>query len=235
MSSTMDWGAGSDPAILEITQTKSVIGSKANQRATIRSLGLRKVSQTVVQPDRPEIRGMVAKVAHLVTVRYAGTTEVVELEPGQEPKGEGLPAAGHTVPDEEVVALREAEADALAVPGSAAAGSVVVLPPGLTSTDAPDAPDAPPDANTDASDNLRSTGVESRTDLPPTVTAPAPALPVEQTGLQAQAPEQVDRQEAEVVSDEALADPRGDLDQAVAAGDLPADEAERFTQQETDQ
>ena len=62
---------------LEITQVRSVIGAKANQRATLRSLGLRRMHQTVTQPDRPEIRGMVAKVAHLVTVRYAGSDEIV--------------------------------------------------------------------------------------------------------------------------------------------------------------
>jgi large subunit ribosomal protein L30 len=228
MSSAIRFDAGGGEASLEITQTRSLIGSKQNQRATLRSLGLRKVSQTVVQPDRPEIRGMVAKVAHLVTVRYAGSAEVVELEPGQEPKGEGAPAAGHAVPDDEVVALREAEADALAVPGSAVAGSVVVLPPGLTSTDAPDAPDAV----SDASDNVRNTGVESRSDLPQAITAPAPGPPVEQTGPRAQ--QEPDREEAGAVDSEVLADPRGDLDDAVAAGDLPEEEAERFTQQETE-
>lgn len=228
MSSALRPDGGAE-ALLEITQSRSVIGSKENQRATLRSLGLRRIRQTVTQPDRPEIRGMVAKVAHLVTVRYAGSTEVVELEPGQEPKGEGVPAAGHSVPDDEVVALREAEAEALAVPGSAAGGSVVVLPPGLTSTDAPDAPDALSDPAYDT----RNTGVESATDLPRAITEPAPAPPVEETGLQAQAPEQVDQREAEVVPAEALADPRGDLDNAVAAGDLPPDEAEQFVNEET--
>ena len=53
---------------LEITQVRSLIGAKADQRATVRSLGLRKLHQTVVQPDRPEIRGMVATVSHLVAV-----------------------------------------------------------------------------------------------------------------------------------------------------------------------
>jgi large subunit ribosomal protein L30 len=107
-------------ATLEITQVRSGIGSKANQRATLRSLGLRRLHHTVVQPDRPEIRGMVAQVAHLVTVRYTGSEDVIELQPGQEPKGEGVPAAGHAVPDDQVAALREAEAEALAEPGSAA-------------------------------------------------------------------------------------------------------------------
>jgi len=127
-------------AELEITQVRSLIGSKANQRATLRSLGLRRIRHTVTQPDRPEIRGMVAKVAHLVEVRYRGSDEVVALEPGQEPKGKGRPAAGAAVADEQVEALREAEAEALAEPGSAPGASMVQAPAGLYSTDAPDAP-----------------------------------------------------------------------------------------------
>lgn len=99
---------------LEITLARSPHGSKPSQRATVRSLGLRRRHQTVRQPDRPEIRGMVARVAHLVEVRYAQREEVVDLEPGQEPKGEGRPAAGQSVADEEVAELREAEQEALA-------------------------------------------------------------------------------------------------------------------------
>jgi large subunit ribosomal protein L30 len=53
---------------LKVTQTKSQIGGKQNQRATLRSLGLKRVGQTVVIEDRPEFRGMVNTVAHLVTV-----------------------------------------------------------------------------------------------------------------------------------------------------------------------
>jgi large subunit ribosomal protein L30 len=201
--------------MLEITQVRSPIGAKANQRATLRSLGLRRVHHTVTQPDRPEIRGMVARVAHLVSVRYAGSDQAIDLEPGQEPKGEGVPAAGPSVPDEEVVALREAEADALAEPGSADAGSVVVNPPGLTATDAPDAPPPVPDV----SDNVATTGVESASDLPHAITDPEPAPTAEPA--------------EEGPDDEALADPRGDLDEAVAEGDLPEEEAERFVQEET--
>jgi large subunit ribosomal protein L30 len=55
-------------AQLKITQVKSAIGTKPNQRQTLRSLGLKRISHTVVQEDRPEIRGMVATVPHLVTV-----------------------------------------------------------------------------------------------------------------------------------------------------------------------
>ena len=53
---------------LRITQVRSLIGSKQDQRRTVRALGLRRIRHTVTQPDRPEIRGMIAKVSHLVEV-----------------------------------------------------------------------------------------------------------------------------------------------------------------------
>ena len=55
-------------ARLQVTQVRSAIGAKDNQRQTLRSLGLRRVHDVVVKEDRPEIRGMVATVPHLVTV-----------------------------------------------------------------------------------------------------------------------------------------------------------------------
>ncbi|MER7543629.1 50S ribosomal protein L30 [Actinomadura sp.] len=53
---------------LRITQKKSVISEKQNQRDTLRTLGLKKIGQSVVREDRPEVRGMIRTVAHLVTV-----------------------------------------------------------------------------------------------------------------------------------------------------------------------
>ena len=53
---------------LKITQTRSGIGNKRNQRQTLRTLGLKRVHDVVVKQDRPEIRGMVATVTHLVSV-----------------------------------------------------------------------------------------------------------------------------------------------------------------------
>jgi large subunit ribosomal protein L30 len=55
-------------ARLKVTQTRSGIGGKQNQRDTLRSLGLKRINDTVVKEDRPEIRGMVATVTHLVSV-----------------------------------------------------------------------------------------------------------------------------------------------------------------------
>ncbi|MGN6089509.1 MAG: 50S ribosomal protein L30 [Actinomycetes bacterium] len=53
---------------LKIRQTKSAIGGKQNQRETLRSLGLKRIGDVAVKEDRPEIRGMVRTVTHLVTV-----------------------------------------------------------------------------------------------------------------------------------------------------------------------
>ncbi len=61
-------------ANLRVTQVKSTIGSKPKQRGTMRALGLRRIDHTVELPDRPEIRGMLARVAHLVEVEEAGDT-----------------------------------------------------------------------------------------------------------------------------------------------------------------
>jgi large subunit ribosomal protein L30 len=54
-------------AQLKITQVKSYIGSKQNHRDTLRTLGLKKLGDVVVKEDRPELRGMVQTVRHLVT------------------------------------------------------------------------------------------------------------------------------------------------------------------------
>jgi len=53
-------------AQLKVTQIKSKIGGTDNQRNTLRSLGLKRIGDTVIKEDRPEIRGMVNMVSHLV-------------------------------------------------------------------------------------------------------------------------------------------------------------------------
>ncbi len=53
---------------LKVTQVRSEIGQKRNQRETLRSLGLKRLHDVVVKEDRPEIRGMIATVTHLVSV-----------------------------------------------------------------------------------------------------------------------------------------------------------------------
>ncbi|RJL23534.1 50S ribosomal protein L30 [Bailinhaonella thermotolerans] len=55
-------------ARLKIKQVRSQIGGKQNQRDSLRSLGLKRIGDVVVKEDRPEIRGMVSVVTHLVVV-----------------------------------------------------------------------------------------------------------------------------------------------------------------------
>jgi large subunit ribosomal protein L30 len=55
-------------ATLSITQHKSSNGCKHNQLATLESIGLRKIGQTVEREDSPQLRGMIRVIAHLVTV-----------------------------------------------------------------------------------------------------------------------------------------------------------------------
>jgi large subunit ribosomal protein L30 len=53
---------------IRVRQVRSGIGSKPKHRGTLRALGLGRIGKTHVFPDRPEIRGMIAKVPHLVSV-----------------------------------------------------------------------------------------------------------------------------------------------------------------------
>jgi large subunit ribosomal protein L30 len=54
--------------VLKITQIRSSLRREKSQGLTLRALGLRKRHQTVLQKDTPEIRGMIKKIQHLVTV-----------------------------------------------------------------------------------------------------------------------------------------------------------------------
>ena len=61
--------AGDEAAtMLKVTQVRSQIGTKPKTRGTLRALGLRRLGDSNVLPDRPEIRGMLHRVPHLVTV-----------------------------------------------------------------------------------------------------------------------------------------------------------------------
>lgn len=55
-------------ARLKVTQVKSEIGCKQNQRETLRSIGLKRIGDVAVKEDRPEIRGMLKAVTHLISV-----------------------------------------------------------------------------------------------------------------------------------------------------------------------
>ena len=53
---------------LKVTQIKSEIGNKPNQRETLRTLGLKRIGDIIVKEDSRSLRGMVSTVAHLVKV-----------------------------------------------------------------------------------------------------------------------------------------------------------------------
>jgi large subunit ribosomal protein L30 len=55
-------------ATITVTQVRSAIGAKPKQRGTLRALGLGRIGKSNTLPDRPEIRGMIARVPHLVSV-----------------------------------------------------------------------------------------------------------------------------------------------------------------------
>ena len=57
---------------LRITLVKSTIGEKPKVRATVESLGLRKIRQSVERPDTPDVRGMVFRAKHLLDVEETG-------------------------------------------------------------------------------------------------------------------------------------------------------------------
>ena len=57
--------------MITVKQIRSTIANKPKTRGTMRALGLRRINHTVELPDRPEIRGMLARVDHLVEVEEA--------------------------------------------------------------------------------------------------------------------------------------------------------------------
>jgi large subunit ribosomal protein L30 len=61
-------------ARLKLTQIRSVINRPKDQKRTVRSLGLHRMHDTVVKDDRPEIRGMISKVSHLLKVEEVEET-----------------------------------------------------------------------------------------------------------------------------------------------------------------
>jgi large subunit ribosomal protein L30 len=59
---------------LKITLKRSPIGHNETQKRTVRALGLRRLNQTVIQPDNPSIRGMIARIPHLLQVEVIQET-----------------------------------------------------------------------------------------------------------------------------------------------------------------
>jgi len=60
--------SGSRTTGIKVTLLRSKIGIKPKQRGTLRALGLRRIGSTNTLPDRPEVRGMIARVPHLIRV-----------------------------------------------------------------------------------------------------------------------------------------------------------------------
>ena len=58
---------------ITVKQVRSAIGNKPKAHGTLRALGLGRIGRSNVLPDRPEIRGMIARVPHLITVTEGGT------------------------------------------------------------------------------------------------------------------------------------------------------------------
>jgi large subunit ribosomal protein L30 len=61
-------------AQLKIRQVRSSVGGKQNQRDTLRTLGLKRIGDSSTHEDRPEVRGMIKTVAHLVAVEEVEET-----------------------------------------------------------------------------------------------------------------------------------------------------------------
>ena len=70
-------------ATLKVTQYRSAIGAKPKQRGTLRALGLGRIGRSHLLPDRPEIRGMLAKVPHLVTVEEVAPAKTAKKAPAK--------------------------------------------------------------------------------------------------------------------------------------------------------
>ncbi|HEY8745020.1 MAG TPA: 50S ribosomal protein L30 [Chloroflexota bacterium] len=65
-------------ATLRVTYRVSTIGHNQRHKDTVRSLGLRRLNQTVELPDRPEVRGMIRKVSHFLTVEESSDSTAAE-------------------------------------------------------------------------------------------------------------------------------------------------------------
>ncbi len=77
---------------ITVTQVKSGIGAKPKTRGTLRALGLGRIGKTNTLPDRPEIRGMIARVPHLIAIDVDGPQ-------GSDKANEAGEAVGEAVAD----------------------------------------------------------------------------------------------------------------------------------------
>lgn len=77
-----------DSQLIRVTYVKSVIGYNRRQKDTVRSLGLRRIGDSVVHADSDAVRGMVRAVRHLVVVESIEELDVVGRDAGDAAPGE---------------------------------------------------------------------------------------------------------------------------------------------------
>jgi large subunit ribosomal protein L30 len=97
------------PGELHVRQVRSAIGVKPKHRGTLRALGLGRIGKTNTLPDRPEIRGMIARVPHLVTVAEPGTApadRTSRVAPKPEPTPSKTSAAKKTATTKKAAAKK---------------------------------------------------------------------------------------------------------------------------------
>ncbi len=97
-------------AEITVTQVRSSIGTKPKHRGTLRALGLGRIGKTNTLPDRPEIRGMIARVPHLIEVgeNIDGPQGSSKANESGESVGDAVEAIVETVADEKAA---DAEAE----------------------------------------------------------------------------------------------------------------------------
>ena len=85
---------------ITVTQTRSAIGAKPKTRGTLRALGLGRIGKTNTLPDRPEIRGMIARVPHLIAIDADGPQGSTKANQSGESVAHAVDQAAHDTGDD---------------------------------------------------------------------------------------------------------------------------------------
>jgi large subunit ribosomal protein L30 len=94
-------------ADLVVTQVRSSIGAKPKHRGTLRALGLGRIGKSNTLPDRPEIRGMIAKVPHMITVDEAAEAPApAKKAPAKKATAKKAPAPAKKAPTKKATAKK---------------------------------------------------------------------------------------------------------------------------------
>jgi large subunit ribosomal protein L30 len=94
-------------ADLIVTQVRSSIGAKPKHRGTLRALGLGRIGKSNTLPDRPEIRGMIAKVPHMITVDEAAEAPApAKQAPAKKATAKKAPAPAKKAPAKKATAKK---------------------------------------------------------------------------------------------------------------------------------